>query len=292
MPSVEGPASPLFSGRPQSLVFALLGLHLIDGDRAIYSGSVIDVFARVGVSEVAVRSTLTRMVRRELLTRHRRGRKMYFGLTEHALDVLRDGHRRMWEVGAVNRDWDGTWTVVGFSVPDARRAERHLLRSALTWEGFGPLQSGLWVAAGPRDVRAIAGPLGLLDDVNALSATTIPPSGADAVVKRAFDTDDIAQGYRNFLGRWDARRPVPQAPDDLIRQLLLHVDWLRLVRVDPRLPAAHLPRDWPAIRAEKVFHRLGERLASTAGPLADELLDLVPVPPPARPGGSEPIAPR
>ena len=69
-----------------------------------------------------MRSTLARMVKRDLLVRHRRGRKVYFGLTPRAAEVLEDGRRRMWETGAVNRDWDGTWTLVGFSLPDSRRS--------------------------------------------------------------------------------------------------------------------------------------------------------------------------
>ncbi|MEU2129889.1 hypothetical protein [Streptomyces sp. NPDC018352] len=36
-----------------------------------------------------------------------------------------------------------------------------------------------------------------------------------------------------------------EAGDDLGRQLLLHTDWLDLVRRDP-----HLPEDWPTARAE------------------------------------------
>lgn len=275
--SAEGdPAGTLFPGRPQSFLFTLLGRHLLAGDRAIYSGSVIDVFARVGLSEVAVRSTLARMVKRGLLVRHRRGRKMYFGLTAHALEVLQDGHRRM-HAGAVNRDWDGTWTIVGFSLPDTRRNERHVLRSVLTWEGFGPLQNGVWIAAGQRDVPALLEPLGLADEVNALSAQAIAPTGADDIVRRAFDVAEIAAGYDAFLAKWDARRPLPNAPDDLTRELLVHADWLQLVRRDPHLPARHLPDDWPAIRAEQVFHKLAERYAESAGPLAEQVLDTIEV---------------
>lgn len=273
--------SDLFAGRPQSLMFALLGVHLIDGDRAVYSGSVIDVFGRLDVSEVAVRSTLARMVKRDLLSRHRRGRKMYFGLTRHALEVLHDGYRRMYETGAVNRDWDGTWTLVGFSLPDTRRSERHVLRSVLTWDGFGPLQNGLWIAAGTRDVAAILEPLGLVDEVNALNATAVAPTGAHDLVRRAFDVDEIAAGYHAFLDRWDVSRPLPGASDDFVRELLLHNDWLQLVRHDPRLPAAHLPEDWPAIRGEKVFHSLAEQYAVGTRPAPSEVLDTIEVDPPA-----------
>nr|WP_225311877.1 PaaX family transcriptional regulator C-terminal domain-containing protein [Microbispora cellulosiformans] len=282
------------SMRPQSLMFSFLGIYALDRRTAIYSGSVIDVFARLGVSEEAVRSTLARMVKRNLLERHRRGRKMYFALTPHAAEVLEDGRRRVWETGAVNRDWDGTWTVVGFSLPDSRRSTRHDLRSRLVWGGFGLLQSGLWIAPGAKDVTEIlasldhasldhASPdqashdpgLDMADHVTVLNARAFKPTEAADLVRKAFDIEQIAARYRAFLARWDASLPLPEAPDDLARQLLLHTDWLQLVRQDPHLPAEHLPGDWPAIRAEQVFQTLARdyqpRAAETAAAVLDTL---------------------
>ncbi len=271
--------------RPQSLMFSFLGIYALDRRTAIYSGSVIDVFARLGVSEEAVRSTLARMVKRNLLERHRRGRKMYFALTPHAAEVLEDGRRRVWETGAVNRDWDGTWTVVGFSLPDSRRSTRHDLRSRLVWGGFGLLQSGLWIAPGAKDVTELlasldhASPdnasLDLADHVTVLTARAFKPTEAADLVRKAFDIEQIAARYRAFLTRWDASPPLPEEPDDLARQLLLHTDWLQLVRQDPHLPAEHLPGDWPAIRAEQVFQTLArdyqQRAAETAAAVLDTL---------------------
>ncbi|MFF2807207.1 hypothetical protein ACFVT2_08480 [Streptomyces sp. NPDC058000] len=39
------------------------------------------------------------MVTRDLLARHRRGRKTPFGLTARSVDVLRDGPDRIWRAG-------------------------------------------------------------------------------------------------------------------------------------------------------------------------------------------------
>ncbi|MEV4061985.1 PaaX family transcriptional regulator [Nonomuraea dietziae] len=268
---MEGPV------RPQSLMFTLLGIYVLGRDTALYSGSVIDVFARLGLSEEAVRSTLTRMVKRGLLERHRQGRKVYFGLTEHAAEVLEDGRRRIWETGAVNNGWDGTWTVVGFSLPDSRRSTRHDLRSQLVWAGFGLLQSGLWIAPGTKDVAGVLAPLELGDHVTVLTARAFKPTEAADLVRKAFDTEQVAGRYRAFLDRWDTGDPLPAAPDDLARQLLLHNDWLQLVRQDPHLPAEHLPDDWPAIRAEHVFRTLARLYEPRARKLADTVLDELPV---------------
>lgn len=262
--------------RPQSVMLSFLGLYLRGRDVAVSTGSLIEVLAGVGVGEEAVRSTVSRMVQRDLLARHRRGRKLYVGLTPRSEAVLADGHRRVWEEGAVNRSWDGTWTVVAFSLPDGRRSDRHELRSKLQWAGFGPLQGGLWVAAGRRDVVAVIEPLDLDGHLVVLGGETLEPTTPDEVVGRAFDTAALAAGYDAFLARWSApAAPGNELPDDLARQLLLHTDWLNAVRRDPYLPAQHLPASWPAIEAERVFRRLAGAWEAPAGREAARVLDLV-----------------
>ncbi|WP_040406672.1 PaaX family transcriptional regulator [Amycolatopsis nigrescens] len=272
------PDSAPAAARPQSLMLSFLGLYVLGRDTAVYSGSIIDVFDRVGVSEEAVRSTLTRMAKRGLLTRHRNGRRVYFGLTARATEVLYDGERRIHETGAVNRDWDGNWTLVSFSLPDTRRSDRHDLRSQLIWAGFGMLQNGLWIAPGIKDAASIVAELGLTDNVTVFTAQHAKPTESADLAGKAFDIDAIAARYRTFLARWDTRRPLPSAPDDLARQLLLHSDWLQLVRQDPHLPAEHLAADWPAIRAERVFHRLDGRYRTSTARIVAEVIDEIPAP--------------
>jgi phenylacetic acid degradation operon negative regulatory protein len=269
------------SARPQSLLLSFLGIHVLDRGIAVYTGSVIDVFAKAGISEQAVRSTLARMSARELLVRHRRGRKVYVGLTPRSTEVLRDGHRRVWTAGAVNRDWDGSWTVVGFSLPDSWRSKRHELRSKLQWAGFGVLHSGIWIAPGEVDVTAIVDELGLSEHVSALHGRAALPTGAPQLIARAFDTAGIAAKYEAFLGRWDVGQPFAELPDDFARHLVLHTDWLEVIRNDPHLPAEHLPSGWPAIRAEQVFQLLAERYETGATKIADGLLDIIELAEPA-----------
>ena len=96
--------------------------------------------------------------------------------------------------------------------------------------------------------------------------------------RSAFDIPGIAARYHGFLRRWGSQSALPEAPDDLARQLLLHTDWLQLIRKDPRLPARHLPRDWPAIRAEGLFQRLATAYQGPAHRIAAEVLDTIELP--------------
>ncbi|MFE2430644.1 PaaX family transcriptional regulator C-terminal domain-containing protein [Streptomyces sp. NPDC059373] len=263
------------AARPQSLMLSFFGIHVLGQGTAVATASLIDVFGRVGVGEEAVRSTLTRMVGRGLLVRHRVGRKTYFGLTERAASVLQDGYDRIWHTGAVNRDWDGTWTLVGYSLPEAWRRERHDLRSRLVWGGFGLLQNGLWVAPGAVDVPALVEGLGLDDHLKVFrGAAAAGPTDARTVLETAFDVEAVAEGYRDFLERWGAEA---EGVGDLARQLLLHTDWLEQVRTDPHLPAEHLPEDWPAARAEELFQSLAKAYEGPARGEAALLLDTIPV---------------
>jgi phenylacetic acid degradation operon negative regulatory protein len=262
--------------RPQSVLLSFLGLYLRGRDVAVSTGSLIEVLRRVGVGEEAVRSTVARMVKKELLERHKAGRQVYVGLTPRSQEVLEEGHRRIWEQGASNISWDGTWTVVAFTLPDERRSERHDLRSRLQWAGFGPLQGGLWVAAGRRDVEDALASLDVREGLVALAGEAIAPSAPGDVVRRAFDTAAIARAYNRFLGTWASGEDVvSEQPDDLARQLLLHTDWLGAVRRDPHLPVEHLPEGWPAVEAEKVFRRLAADWEQPAAVEADRVLDLL-----------------
>jgi phenylacetic acid degradation operon negative regulatory protein len=264
--------------RPQSLMLTFLGNYVLGRDVCIYSGSVIDVFARTGVGEHAARSTLARMVNRGLLRRQREGRKMYFGLTERSARILRDGEERIWKAGPVNRDWDGTWTLLGFSLPEAWQRQRHDLRSQLTWAGFGPLFGGVWIAPGRADMAGIVASLGLESHVKVFRSTAEPGTDVGQMIRETWELDALAARYADFTARW---RPYTQGrgavDDPLGVKLLLFTEWLQLIRADPRLPVQHLPADWPAAAAEDLFRSANSLVDEPARLMAERLLDTVPI---------------
>ncbi|PIM66714.1 PaaX family transcriptional regulator [Streptomyces sp. JV178] len=264
--------------RPQSLVLAFFGNHALDrgeGDLGVYSGSIIDVLGRVGTGEQAVRSTLTRMVNRGLLRRQREGRKMFFGLTPHANAILRDGGQRIWRDGAVNEDWDGTWTLLGFSLPESWQRQRHDLRSRLSWSGFGALYSGLWIAPGRVDVRGIVSELGLDAHVKVFHARADDFTDIGLMIRESWDLEALAARYVAFDKRWTSMGLA--AADPVATRLRLVAEWLRIIRTDPRLPVRHLPEAWPARQAQETFRRIAEQTEGPAGRMAGEVLETIPL---------------
>lgn len=273
--------------RPQAIMLTFCAIYMLGRHEAVYSGSLVEVLGRVGVGEHAARSTLARMCRRGLLDRHRVGKRVYFDLTNHAASVLEEGGQRIENLEAVNRSWDGSWTLLGFSLPETRRSDRHLLRSRLSWNGFGLLQSGLWIAPYAVDVASLLEGLDVARHVKAFKAQTLPPTDVDEMIADAWDLNALATRYRGFLARWDVPEPMPDAPDALSRQLLMLTEWLLLVRDDPRLPVEHLPHDWPAVRAEHVTMRLRAVFGGPAERVVNELVTRLPL---AADGASPPAS--
>lgn len=267
--SPDSPGAPQL--RPQSLMLAFFGNHVLEqGPLCVYSGSIIDVLGRAGVGEPAVRSTLTRMVNRGLLKRQREGRRMYFGLTPHATQILHEGGKRIWETSAVNDDWDGDWTLLAFSLPESWQRERHDLRSRLTWSGFGPVYSGLWIAPGDVDVSGIVAELGLAAHVKIFQARADAATDVEVMIRDTWDLESIAARYTSFDRRWTGHLGTG---DPMATRLCLVAEWLGIIRADPRLPARHLPPAWPARPAEETFRRVAEQTEPAARRMAAELLE-------------------
>lgn len=244
--------------RPQALVLTLCGNFLLDEPRPLFSGSLVEALTRSGVGEHAARTTVTRMSARGLLTRYRVAQKVYLSLTPRSEQLLREGKTRVWLQGAVNRSWTGEWTLLSFSIPESRRADRHQLRKRLSWEGFGLLHNGLWIAPAIMDVEKVLADLGpdTAGEVKVFRASAMPPTDVARLVADAWDLEALAARYAEFVARWGSPAPRPEITDDLARFLLLLTEWLLLVRIDPHLPVQLLPPDWPAVEAERIATEL------------------------------------
>lgn len=264
--------------RPQALVLTLLGRHVLDRDVAVSTGTFLDVLDRLDVSTDAARSTLTRMVRRGFLERHRVGRRTYFALTDRTRRLLTEGKARIFSEGVVTPAPADIWTLLSFSLPESRRRERHRLRVGLAWRGFGLLRDGLWLAAGKVDVSELVDELGLNGAVHSFVGCPLEPTDLTEVVRQSWDLDSIRGHYDAFLRRWDALDPLPDARDDLARQILLITDWRYVLREDPHVPLAYLPADWPSPHAEHLFTALHERYSGPAETMFSSILDAIDLP--------------
>lgn len=260
--------------RPQSLVFSLLGRHVLERGVAVASSTFIDVLGRLGISVQATRSTLTRMVNRGHLIRHREGRKAYFSISDRLRAVLRNGEARIFEEPVRDLPYD-IWTLLSFSIPEERRSDRHSLRAALDWNGFGLLRNGLWIAPGEVDVSAMVDRLGLHERIEVFTASPAGPTDMQTVVQEAWDLDEVADQYNVFMSRWE-QGLAPGVEDVLAAHVLLITEWQQVLVVDPELPVQYAPQGWPAMDAYAVFCRRQTEFGPQATRMFEDVLDAIP----------------
>ncbi|MGA5566379.1 PaaX family transcriptional regulator C-terminal domain-containing protein [Streptomyces platensis] len=241
--------------------------------------ALIRLLGALGVDPPSVRSAVSRLKRRELLTpaRTATGAAAY-GLSDAARQLLDDGDRRIFGRPAARLS-DG-WVLAVFSVPEEERHKRHLLRSRLARLGFGTAAPGVWIAPAQlyEETRHTLERLQLDPYVDLFTGSHAGFAPTADAVARWWDLDAIAAQHRAFLDeqepvlqRWSRRRSVP--PEAAYRDYLLALDaWRRLPYADPGLPSPLLPEDWPGGRAADVFGRLHAKLRDAGAPYAHEAM--------------------
>ncbi|MFF0742234.1 PaaX family transcriptional regulator C-terminal domain-containing protein [Streptomyces sp. NPDC004111] len=266
---------------PRSLIITLYGAYgrgeAVGAPMPI--ASLIRLLAAVGVDAPSVRSAVSRLKRRGLLAPARTARGAAgYTLSDDARQLLDDGDRRIY-ARAEPRLSDG-WVLAVFSVPEAERAKRHVLRSRLARLGFGTAAPGVWIAPGGlhEETRHTLDRLQLTEYVDLFRGEHLGFAATADAVARWWDLGAIARLHDDFLKRhepvlryWQDHAEDRAAADTgtedqavaerAYRDYLLTLDsWRHLPYADPGLPPELLPPDWPGARSAEVFAELHRRL--------------------------------
>jgi phenylacetic acid degradation operon negative regulatory protein len=237
----------------RGLLLTVLGEFVLPAGGSALTSAFIDVLGRLGVEEKASRQALMRTAADGLLTSLRQGRRTLWTLTPAAERFLTEGAERIYGFPANQPEWDGRWLIVLARVPETERAARHLLRTRLTWAGFGSPAPGVWIsthldrATEAEHVLDEAG----VHDGQIFLADHHAGGPLSAMVRQAWDLDAVEASYEEFLTEF-TRTP---ARDPLVRTVQLVHAWRRFPRTDPALPAKLLPARWSGVRAAKLFTR-------------------------------------
>lgn len=251
--------------RPRSLIFTVYGAYSREFGGWFAIADLVRLMAELGVDEAAVRSAVSRLKRRGLLSSERRSGVAGYSISEDAREVLRLGDRRIFGRGRASLA-DG-WVLVVFSVPERERHKRHLLRSRLQWLGFGSVDGGNWIA--PAHVAEEADEsiarLGLSGHVSLFRADYLGGTDLEAMVGRWWDLPALEAMYDQFAGRFGPvlARWAERGGDDAAAfadYVTALNAWRRLPYLDPGLPAELLPEGWSSHRAEEIFSTLQARL--------------------------------
>ena len=269
MPGRNSPAAaaapvPVLSRRHEAgatsargLLFTLLGEFVLPGGGSAWTSAVLDVSGRLGVEEKTARQALMRTAAAGWLHADKVGRRTRWLLSDSARQLLTDGAERIYSFAGSARDWDGRWLLVWVRIPDSDRRARHVVRSRLTWAGFGSLGAGLWISPHTSREAEAAGVLraaGVAGDAQVFVAARSGPGDVRDMVAAAWDLTAVEEQYEHFLAEFTPPPGSREAAGDVLaRQIELVHAWRRFPAIDPVLPRELLPARWSGIEAARLF---------------------------------------
>lgn len=275
MPLHAHPAQ--YKRSPRKLLLSFFGEFLWQEQREqVRARAVIHALEGAGLNAPAVRAALERKVLKGMLSRTKRGREVEYSLTPRTEKVLRDAQERVLGERPFDPVGEG-WSLVLFSLPDETQPTRHRLRSLLAWEGFAPFGRGAWIAPGEVDfdaLRAATTSSVQTDTVVAFRAHEADGFSMSGAVDATWNISAIADAHHRFADIWapGLEAGLAETESPMALRTMLIADWLDLLKQDPRLPAQHLPSEWPADASHKLFLRWYRELAA---PSIEELRSLL-----------------
>jgi len=245
--------SSTHTGSARGLLLTVLGEFLLPHGGRVPTSAFLDVLGRLGVEEKASRQAVMRTAADGMLTSQRQGRRTLWALTPAAAEFLAEGAERIYGFQATQPEWDGRWLIVLARVPESERAARHLLRTRLTWAGFGSPAPGVWITTHidrAKEAERVLDEAGVHDGQIFL-AEHHAGGPLSAMVREAWDLDAVEASYEDFLADFGRAR----GGDPVVRTVQLVHTWRRFPRTDPALPAQLLPARWSGMRAARIFTR-------------------------------------
>ncbi|CAM5386680.1 hypothetical protein SALBM135S_08000 [Streptomyces alboniger] len=227
---------------PRSLIVTFYGAHGRAARGPVPVADLVRLLAPVGVDAPSVRSSVSRLKRRGLLVpaRTEAGAAGY-ALSPDARQLLEDGDRRIYGTAAAGRG--GGWVLAVFSVPEAERHKRHVLRSRLAGLGFGTAAPGVWIAPAHlyEETRHTLERLQLAPYVDLFRGEHLGYAPTADAVSRWWDLSSLAKQHEAFLtatSRCSAPGRPARAPTRRPRRPTATISW-------PSTPGGSSPTPTP-----------------------------------------------
>ena len=249
----------------------VLGMAHLDG--TIVAAELYPVAEACGQTVDQVRSCLRRLVADDLFRREGEGRDATFHATDEGMRELGASIERArvaYLQDAAGKAWDRHWRLVGFAIPEAKRAARDAFRDRLLQLGGAAVQHGLYVSPHrwEDDVRRAAEHLEVIDHVTFASTDDLEIGGErdpKVLATRLWPLEELAERYQRFIDLYEgipahleamrkAKRLITDA-EFLPGALIIGLKFQECFDLDPLLPPELLPRPWPGRKARDLLAR-------------------------------------
>lgn len=258
-----------FDSRPASatsLLRTIVGACVRDLGGEVTVARLILLLGAVGVPEPQARTAVLRVKRKGVLLPAVVDGQAGYRVSPAALPMLTSGDRRIFSFRQMGDD--DPWCLVSYTIPESLRAERHQLRRRLAWIGCGTVATGLWICPAflADEADGILTDLGLRPFATMfITSLPLPADGIADAARRWWDLPRLEALHRDFLNATARFESVDPAGSSGFSAWIHTLDQYRIIPyLDPGLPPAALPADWPGAESVQRFERLILRFATPA----------------------------
>ncbi|NWL31692.1 regulator [Paenarthrobacter nitroguajacolicus] len=265
-------------GSTTSLLRTVIGLYLRDAGGWMSTKDMVTLMEALGTSGTVTRTALGRLRKKDVVVQENRDGVPGFTLTEGAATMLARGDRRIYNPRSMSVS--DPWCLISFSIPETEREKRHQLRRRLHWIGCGTVAAGLWICPDSLrvEVEEILADLDLRSMATIfVAATPLVGGSLQDAASKWWDLEAVAELHRDFIrqhtnsnSNGELPRHAGQAMEPSPEAFATYVQcidrWRIIPYLDPGLPSALLPADWPGAEGTALFGRL---VAAYAEPSAE-----------------------
>jgi phenylacetic acid degradation operon negative regulatory protein len=237
-----------------SFIITIYGDVVVPRGEVLWMGSLIDICARVGISENLVRTATSRLVAAGRLEGERNGRRSYYRLAAAARVEFAEAASLLYETLPEPQGWL-IQKVPGLAEDSARRHR------------MARMGGDIWIASNRGQTP--------LPSVVSFTADVVDASALISV-SHYWDLGPLQDRYAAMIARFTPLEclieagQVMSASDALIARLLLVQAYRSAVLRDPCLPTAALPAAWKGTAARGLFRKVYAALS----PLAETQIGL------------------
>jgi phenylacetic acid degradation operon negative regulatory protein len=252
---MSAPSRDVIGNRPLTARSVLASALLGADEPVLPVAGLIAVASLFGISAGAARTCLWRMVANGELTSDNGSYALAGRLLERRHRV--DDAARHEDKGR----WNGTWELAVVSLERRPAADRLELRRAAIALHLAEIREGVWIRPDNLDPQRLPSSRAVLD------AQCVHFHGADSDItvdatRSLFALDSWGDDARSLiLAMNDELDTVRQEADEiaaLTYQFALSIAVVRHLQLDPLLPAALIPPDWPAATLRNAYRRFDD----------------------------------
>lgn len=149
-------------------------------------------------------------------------------------------------------EWDGTWRIISYEIPEKKRDLRDRLRREMRGWGLGPWHRSFWITPHPimGELKELVFGKEEATFIQAFEATHVF-GDMEILVEKVWSKSALETRYRDLFKVWHEILSKDTPQEERMKEILY--GYIQVLRDDPGLPSSLVGRKWIGFEAFDIF---------------------------------------